>query len=275
MGCRESSPVKRLLLATLAVALVAGVAHGQANPARPKKSQVLDVPTYNACKQLAAAMFEMELGLDVLIKLDSHTDGQELGKTEFYSPPVITIYANQLAQSFPDIFAYYDGNGSTDASEGYVKGAVKGTLIHELMHVCLGPSADGQQDKFSCAHLAIDASVAKMLCDRIAEEGVAGTALSEAPPHCIEALPESKQKEVEALCKKIQNLKDKWKPKTDDGTVDACLAGLPLTELFASDSPADCKVFFPTEPAGGWPVSGAIAACGNCQFDCGGGSSGD
>ncbi|WP_145062937.1 hypothetical protein [Engelhardtia mirabilis] len=189
-------------------------------------------------------------GGDYLFTTDSYTNTNKLGSASFSGDkPALTLYTLTFAAAFPEITELYAA-GNPAKAEGYTQGAIKGTIIHELMHVCLGvPKDDEGTDSTSCLHLAIDSSAAKLLCEAIGQVG--GSALEGDPPHCLDGLTAAQQGQIEAMCKKIALLSEKWNEPANKEKAEDCIDNHDLAELLELNcdddpsndvDPAACQV---------------------------------
>ena len=103
-------------------------------------------------------------------------------------------------------------------------GIAFGVLVHELLHVCLGPGVN-DKDQMSCSHLAIDIKSAKVLCTEAANvrcdeiSDLQAQIDNETDPAKLAELS-AKKADLEGflagVCAEIEKLNRKWEASPGD-----------------------------------------------------------
>lgn len=179
----------------------------------------------------------------VTIRQSSNTDRNALGRTEANPTggSVITIYPNVFRRSG---FPWLEGSNYTGP---YAHAALCATLMHELMHACMGDQTGTPgSGPNSCKHLAIDNACRNILCARAGE-------LEELA--CAEERDEQALAELLALCQEIARIRARWNTPDNGARALDCVHGdgNPNFES-GTGAGAGCPPAYPPDPGGGWPT---------------------
>jgi len=170
------------------------------------------------------AALQTAYGTTVKYEVDEFVSTKKSGATIFRDPMpngkygtiVIRVYAYTLQRAYKrQLDPYMTGcedNGGMDSAYG--KGLMVVTYLHELFHLCIGPSADpADKDKWSCTHLAIDLGVYDALCDYVTE--------------CKPAASDDPEKlaELKAICVRLGKIAKKLNSTKGVNKRKACITG--------------------------------------------------
>ncbi len=150
------------------------------------------------------------------------------------------------------------GEGFDGLLEGDARGELIGTVVHELVHVCLhedgvpciSQANNGQSDKFNedCAELLVDATAHKKLCKAIAAKcnkvcALIAAASTPPTPEQQEAIDKLKR-EIQGLCKAAKVIEDKYNTEVGAETACACQS---IEPPYPPNTP-ECDAQWPPPP---------------------------
>jgi len=167
----------------------------------------------------------------------------------------------------PEIQQYYttDAAGNPvplSGAVGFRDGILFAVMLHELMHVCMGPSQSGQQAADSCVHLSIDYTVSSQIC-------AATTAMFPpgAPPYCVSGFTAEDRAKFKALCTKQKEAQGKWNTDAGRELAESCATEESTEDLddLVTKRTSACQVGYPPLDESDGYGSEIIPGCGLCD----------